>query len=370
MVSAPSGSLPLPGTRVRRGDLLALLVPTPSSPELTTRDSAEVSRAAAEVEAATLALARARALVAEGAIAERRVTDAERERRVAEDLLAAARRTSAFAGGARRGRGGAGWRIVSPIDGVVDDVFVVDGASVGIHEPLFRVVGEETRWVTVSVPEGWLGELPDRPWGSFRLLGEPGARALDAESLVHVGRVVDPRTRTIAVRFRVPAERALRVGAAATAQLSVGMPRAGLVVPREAVLDLDGRRVSIVRVAEDELLERDVQVALVAGDEALITEGLDATDELVVASRSGSTTTWYSFSAPPIALTIATPGTASRRLRTSRSAMRRSWISSTSSRSARSAMNAISPTRLEGGTTSGGIASGGSATPRRRSITR
>lgn len=286
VVSAPSGSLPLPGTRVRRGDLLALLVPTPSSPELTTRDSAEVSRAAAEVEAATLALARARALVAEGAIAERRVTDAERERRVAEDLLAAARRTSAFAGGARRGRGGAGWRIVSPIDGVVDDVFVVDGASVGIHEPLFRVVGEETRWVTVSVPEGWLGELPDRPWGSFRLLGEPGARALDAESLVHVGRVVDPRTRTIAVRFRVPAERALRVGAAATAQLSVGMPRAGLVVPREAVLDLDGRRVSIVRVAEDELLERDVQVALVAGDEALITEGLDSTDELVVAGAA------------------------------------------------------------------------------------
>ncbi len=61
-----------------------------------------------------------------------------------------------------------------------------------------------------------------------------------------------------------------------------------------------------------------------------------------------------------MATTWATPGTASSRRRTSRSATRRSCIGSTDSSVAVSATKAISPITDEGGARIGGSASGGS----------
>ncbi|MCA9616463.1 MAG: efflux RND transporter periplasmic adaptor subunit [Myxococcales bacterium] len=279
LVARPGG-LPRPGTVVRRGELLATLVPTPSAPEITTRVASDLSRATADVEAARLTLDRARALLAEGAVPERRVVDAERDLGVAEAALASARQTSAFAGSARGGRGGAGWRVVAAIDGVIDATFVSDGQTVAAHTPLFRVVGDGERWVVVSVPETWAPTLGSSPRGFFRLAGEANARPL--EHLVDVGRVVDPHTRTVDVRFAVEADPALRVGAAANAELTFGEVREGFLVPRDAVLDLDGRRIVVLRVADDEFLERDVSVAVRAGDQLLLAEGVTAEDAVVL----------------------------------------------------------------------------------------
>jgi RND family efflux transporter MFP subunit len=280
-----AGGLARPGARVRRGELLATLVPTPSAPELTTRAAADLSRAQADVDAARLQRDRTRTLLAEGAVAERRVVDAERELSVAEAALDAARRGSALAGSARGGRGGSGWRVVAPINGVIDEVFVTDGVSIAAHAPIVRIVGERERWIAAEVPEAWIASLPERPSATFRI-GTAEPIALPADALVHVAHVVDPRRRTLTVRWSSLASPPLRVGRSGQVELASGAPVDGVIVPRSALLDLDGRTIVIVQVADDEFLDRDVRVATRSGDRLLVTEGLTPDDRVVIAGAT------------------------------------------------------------------------------------
>jgi len=226
-------------------------------------------------------------LLAEGAIAERRVVDAERELGVAEAALDAARRGSALAGSARGGRGGSGWRVVAPFDGVIDEVFVTDGVSVAAHVPLLRIVGERERWIAAEVPEAWIASLPERPSATLRL-GTAEPIALPADALVHVAHVVDPHRRTLTVRWSVRATPTdtLRVGLSGNVDLATGAPIDGVIVPRSALLDLDGRTIVMVQVADDEFLDRDVRVATRSGDRLLVTEGLTTDDRVVIAGAA------------------------------------------------------------------------------------
>jgi HlyD family secretion protein len=245
----------------------------------------DLSRAQADVDAARLQRDRTRALLAEGAVAERRVTDAERELSVAEAALDAARRGSALAGSARGGRGGSGWRVVAPIDGVIDEVLATDGVTVAAHAPLLRIVGEGERWIAAEVPEAWIASLPERPSATLRLgAAEPIALAEDA--VVHVARVVDPHRRTITVRWSLRGSPALRVGLSGNVDLASGAAIEGTIVPRAALLELDGRTIVVVQVADDEFLDRDVRVATRSGDRLLVTEGLTPEDRVVIAGAA------------------------------------------------------------------------------------
>jgi len=130
--------------------------------------------------------------------------------------------------------------IDAPIDGVISERLVKEGNLIQLHQPLFRIDDFDPLLAVLNVPERELAIL--KP-------GLPVTMAVDAlagksfvGAIARVSPVVDPQTGT----FRVTAE-----FRDSTSQLKSGMfgrlnvvydeRDDALVVPREAVIDEDGR---------------------------------------------------------------------------------------------------------------------------------
>ncbi len=284
-----SAGLPRPGQAVKKGQVLASIAPTPSSPEEAARANLAVAEATARLEAARSQLARAERLIADQAISQRELEDAQREVAVAEAAVRSSRGTSAMFSGAASGAGAGSYRITSPIHGVLTDVEATAGKSVSAGELLFRVVDLSELWIRARVPEqDALGLQPDddaafqlsagSDWLPIRLRGE-GANA----ALVQFGRVVDPTTRTVDLVYalREPGE-SLRVGARVRVRAPSGKPWKGVVVPDTAVIDKDGRQIVMVQVEGEAFEERTVTLGPKSGPDVAIARGVENGERVVV----------------------------------------------------------------------------------------
>ncbi|MCB9749630.1 MAG: efflux RND transporter periplasmic adaptor subunit [Myxococcales bacterium] len=289
-VVAAEGGLPTPGQQVTRGQLLASIAPAPSSPEQGANTSYAVTAAEARVETARAALARAERLIADRAIPQRQVDEARRELGVAQKAVRTARRARGMFSGAVSGRGGGSYRLTAPIDGVVVDVHASDGMTVTVGDPLVHIIDLRELWIRARVPEQDAAAinptrdaaytlLGARDWTPLRLSGEQPTAAL-----VTVGRTVDPTRRTVDVIYSLnnetPDER-LRVGAMARVAVPAGPRWEGVIVPRDAVLDDDGRSVVYVQVEGEAFEERAVRLGPQAGGELGIEQGVAAGERVV-----------------------------------------------------------------------------------------
>jgi RND family efflux transporter MFP subunit len=288
-IVVPDRGLPRPGQAVKRGEVLATIAPTPSSPEEAAKATLAVAEARARVDAARTQLQRAERLMSDQAISARELEDAKREVAVANAAFDAARGTAALFSGAASGTGGGSYRVSSPIDGVVTHVEATAGKSVSAGELLLRVVDLRELWVKARVTEeDAAGLRPDRDaafqlpattaWLPITLAGE-GANA----SVVQVGRVVDPQSRTVDVIYSLhkPAE-ALRVGARVRVRVPVGDVWKGVVIPEEAVLDKDGRQVVMVQVEGEAFEERTVRLGPTSGAYVGVLQGIRGKERVVV----------------------------------------------------------------------------------------
>lgn len=287
-VLAPSGGLPRPGQTVRRGELLATIAPAPAAPEAGARADLAVVEAEARVQAARAAVERAERLIADRAISQREVDEARRELHVAEEAVQAARRAREVFSGAASGRGGGTYRVSSPIDGVVVDVDATEGKSVQSGELLFRVVNLQELWMRARVPEQQAAMIRSDQDAAFKLPGIDTWLPLDvtgedfSASVVNVGRTVDRRSRTVDVIYALRAsDERLRVGAMLRVAVPAGQPWEGVVVPRGAVLDDDGRSVVYVQVEGEAFEERTVRVGPKAGARVGIVSGVNDGERVV-----------------------------------------------------------------------------------------
>lgn len=292
-VVAPAGGLPRPGQAVRRGTLLAIIAPAPAAPEAGARADLAVVEAEVRLQAARAAVDRAERLIADRAIALREVDEARRELRVAEEAVHAARRARDVFSGAARGRGGGTYRLSSPIDGVVVDVDTSEGKSVQSGERLFRVVNLQELWIRARVPEQEAAMIRSEYDAAYKLPGLDAWLPLDVTgddavaSVVTVGRIVHRRSRTVDVIYALRAPDArLRVGAMLRVAVPVGEAQQGVVVPRGAVLDDDGRSVVYVQVEGEAFEERTVRVGPKAGARVGIVSGVDDGERVVTVSAN------------------------------------------------------------------------------------
>ncbi|MEM9075273.1 MAG: efflux RND transporter periplasmic adaptor subunit [Myxococcota bacterium] len=288
-ILAGATALPRPGDEVRRGQVLAHLAPTPGSPEDATRAGLAVVDAQTRVESARAELERSQRLLAEQAVPERRVADAERSLRVAEASLRAARQAQALYAAARSGRGGGAWRITAPIDGIIDKVDVSPGEAVDTNELVFRIVDVSTLWVHADVPESWAARLVPQGDAAFQVVGADEWHSLrlqgdDANAaLITVGRSVDPRTRTVPIVYELlgSPHASFRVGAGLNVAVPIGEATEALVVPRTALLDDDGRDLVVVQTGGEQFVERPVRVGERQGHRVAILDGLHIGDRVV-----------------------------------------------------------------------------------------
>lgn len=199
----------------------------------------------------------------------------------------------------------------SPIDGVVAERFVHVGDLAQPNEPLLRIVGLSLVETSVHVTERDYDRLRSGQAAVLTVDAHPGQ--IFHGRVARVAPVVDPATRTAAVRIEAPNDRGLlRPGMHARVTVLCDQPRSAGVVPVAALKEEDAERCVFVVHGEPPTIERrEVRVGLVDGLVAEVLAGLKPGERVVTLGsrlvRHGQLvrpieTTW------PVALATAADG--------------------------------------------------------------
>ena len=283
-------TLPRIGQNVTRGEVLATLVETPTAAEAAqirienSRIEAERRRLAqvemdarARLTAATAEAERAKRLLEKKAYSQRQFESADADRKAAEANLGAiqeqqkALQTSPVT---------ANYDVTAPISGTVVEVKKASGEEVHAGEPILEIVALETVWVEAPIFEKDLGRLTKQIDAIFTT-----AAYDDREfhgRLINIGAVVDEQTRAAKVVFEVNnGSGELRIGMQANLRLGTGAKSNVLLVPKESVLDNEGKKIVYVLRTGEEFERRDVVLGDAYGDKVAIISGIKRGERVV-----------------------------------------------------------------------------------------
>jgi len=260
--------VPILGAMVKKGQLLASILPMMSGSDSHGTLAAEVDGAEAQHASAVAQRDRLARLVRDDAVPRRRLEDAEAAVKVAKAGLDAARsrlaRYAASASGSATRTTGA-FRVRAPIDGTLVLARVTSGQTVKAGELLFAVIDLDRVWVIGQVFEADLPKLEGAGAAWFQVEGRDEVFDIGEATgrLVTIGSVIDPKTRTVPVVFEVDnTSRVLRVGQFATLTVATGAPVTTPAVPASALLQEGGQWIAYVQTAGESFERRVVQVGI------------------------------------------------------------------------------------------------------------
>jgi cobalt-zinc-cadmium efflux system membrane fusion protein len=267
------------GQVVKRGDVLAT-VRVPDVGRLRGAWSAANARAkASRANAERLA-----ALKASGLGAEQPVVDAEADARAQEaEAKALGDQLSAIGIAAESG---AGFLVAlrAPIAGVVVSRDAVVGQPINPEHVLASIVDTSELWFLGRVFEKDLGRIQVGAKAEVELNAFEGERF--PGEVAAVSQQLDPTARTLLARIRVPNPNGhLRLGLFGRARIDGAPADAGapqVLVPRDALQEIDGKTVVFVQTAPETFVPREVTVGRSAQGEVELTSGVQEGDALVV----------------------------------------------------------------------------------------
>ena len=174
--------------------------------------------------------------------------------------------------------------LTAPIDGVIVELGVREGAAFADGMLLFHLNGVETVWVNAQVPESQAGVLAPGSSAEVRAAAWPGQ--------VFTGRIqailpqLDPATRTLTARIVVDNRRGrLTPGMFVNAAFKNPVAAAQLWVPSEAVI-VTGHRSVVIRERAGGTFEAvDVTIGTEAGGRTAILTGLEAGQSVVLSGQ-------------------------------------------------------------------------------------
>ncbi len=273
------------GDRVKAGDVLLLI----DSPDITAAYS-EFVKEASDLQYATRAYELAKDLYENKALPLKDLKQAENDlikaragfRRAKERLLSlkvpAAELEKPLAEQTISSR----FELKSPLSGTVVERTVTPGQSVGGDptQVLFTVADLDTLQVVADVYERDLdlvkvGQVATVTVEAYPGIGFPAA-------LASIGDVVDPITRTIKVRGWASNEQhKLKPEMFARLHIQIGDAKPFLAIPKEAVLEEDGKEFIYVVEAGGRFVKRQVKVATASVDQVRVLEGLTPGERIV-----------------------------------------------------------------------------------------
>lgn len=171
----------------------------------------------------------------------------------------------------------------SPLTGIVVERAVTPGQSVGgdSSQVLFTVANLDMLQVLADVYERDLAMVKEGQFAKVTVEAYPGVDF--PATVAAIGDVVDPTTRTIKLRAWVNNEaHKLKPEMFARLYIGVGESAQFLTVPREAILEADGKQFVYVMEAPERYVKREVKVAASSGDQARILEGLRSGERIVI----------------------------------------------------------------------------------------
>lgn len=260
---------PSTGQRVRRGEILAYMTPSLSE------GGSAYAEARAALREAQDEHTRAKRLVEADAAPRRRLTQAENRLRAAREAL------TGFDGGALAS--GGRLPIRAPISGEVATRSIVLGGRLEAGAPLFSIIDPSIVSLRVNVPAAQASLVTPRSGATFTVEGSQ--RTYQASSVLSVGSVIDPASRTLPVIYQIPnANGAIKVGQNARAQIQTGQRVTGVVLPMSAMLDEDGRPIAYVQTEGESFQKRELKLGGRQGDRVLVLEGIKPGERVVTAA--------------------------------------------------------------------------------------
>ena len=171
--------------------------------------------------------------------------------------------------------------IIAPASGFILEKNVTLGKAIDTKDDTFVIGDLSQLWMLASVRQDQLGSLR---------VGQPvrvtvaGVAGQEFEGrIANLGQSLDPQTRTMQVRIVLSnARNQLRPEMLATAQIPAGPPRETVLVPSDALQQVDGQDVVFVRTAPDRFTVRPVQAAETHNGETPIVQGLKGGEAVVV----------------------------------------------------------------------------------------
>ncbi|MDR4496244.1 MAG: efflux RND transporter periplasmic adaptor subunit [Nitrospirales bacterium] len=175
------------------------------------------------------------------------------------------------------------FEIKSPLTGIVVQRNVTPGQVVENDPPavLMTVANLERLQVEADLYEKDISLVKPNQKATVTVSAYPDEKF--PALIAMVGDVVDPKTRTVKVRAWVNNdEQKLKPEMYAELQVEVSDSPNYLVIPQEAVLDINGKHFVYVVNEEGNFDEREVQVALIASNQMRVLKGLRPTERIVV----------------------------------------------------------------------------------------
>lgn len=171
--------------------------------------------------------------------------------------------------------------IIAPGDGYIIEKNITPGKTVELSSVTF-VIGDLSKvWMLASVRQEDLAKLrPGQP-AFVTLPGQDGVRLRG--QVTNLGQEFDPNTRVMQVRIELAnANNRLRPEMLANAEFPIGAGQPVLLVPSDAVQQVNGGDVVFVRTSADRFTARPVQVGETVDGKTPILEGIHAGDAIAV----------------------------------------------------------------------------------------
>ncbi len=221
---------------------------------------------------------RERSLFEKGMTPRREVDAAEQEYEAANAEVDAASGTLKALGA---GSDAGGTLIIrSPIAGVVTRRSAVVGRFMEAEERMFEIVDPSHLWAELEIGERHAARVVTGDAVSIHFGPEDSDRVTG--TLVYVAPVVDEQSRVVRARARLDtADPRARVNAVHRATIRSRAAAGAVVVPREAVQEVNGSSVAFVRLADDLYESRRVQVEQAEGGKVSIRRGLASGERVV-----------------------------------------------------------------------------------------
>lgn len=279
----PAGSFPNLGQHVKKGQVLAWLVPRMGGETDIATLRAAASKAQVEQQLANQELTRMEGLYRDEVVPEKRVLVARAAAAASAAELTAARQRLGQYGG-EVGKNGGGVPVRAPVAGTIVDVRVSPGAYAEGGALLFHIADQSRLWLELRVPESEAARLTNPGGAVFRMAGdERGIEIMSGKNgrLIAVGGVVDAVTRTLPVVFEfTPAKgQQFPIGMAVQAQVLVSLSGSGgaretVAIPASSVLDEGGMAVVFVMIGGESFERRTLRLGAREGDWVEVLDGL------------------------------------------------------------------------------------------------
>jgi membrane fusion protein, copper/silver efflux system len=174
--------------------------------------------------------------------------------------------------------------IYAPIEGVVTELGIREGAAFMSGATLFRINGLQSVWVNAQVPEAQIAAAPIGAAVAARATAWPGETfAGRIETLVPQ---VDAVTRTFTVRASLDnPRRKLVPGMFVSLDINQAKGESHLIVPSEAVITTGQRAVVILANDENSFSVANVVTGAQVGDKTIIVKGLEEGNKIVLSGQ-------------------------------------------------------------------------------------